>query len=221
MEHTFDKPYWDDHWRKTSDGATGRREVPPNPHLLHEVGGLVPGRALEAGCGEGAEAVWLAQAGWQVTAVDIADEVLTSAAARGTALGLGDRIRWVQADLSSWEPPETFDLVTTHYAHAAIPQLALYDRLSGWVSPGGSLLVVGHLHGDHGADHGHGAHEGHGAHDDQQPPAEATVTAASITERLDPTAWTVVTADEHTRTVEAPDGSQSTWYDVVVRAVRR
>ena len=49
----------------------------------------------------------------------------------------------------------------------------------------------------------------------------ASVTAASITERFDPTAWEVATADELSRTVPRPDGSQSTLHDVVVRVVRR
>ena len=106
-----------------------------------------------------------------------------------------------------------FDLVTTHYAHPAMPQLAFYDRIAAWVAPGGTLLIVGHLHADHGAHHG--------AHHDHHPPAEASVTAANITARLDPTTWEVVTADEHTRTLDSPGGGQITLHDVVVRAVRR
>ena len=210
MEHDFDKDYWDDHWQQRHQESTSLRETPPNPYLVREVSDLVPGTALEAGCGEGAEAIWLGRAGWKVTAADIADEPLTRAAARATAQGLGDdEIRWVRADLSSWEPSETFDLVTTHYAHPAMSQLAFYDRLSTWVALGGSLLIVGHLHTDH------------GEHHDRHPPAEASVTALSITERLDPTTWDVVTAAEHTRTLDAPGGAQVTLHDVVVRAVRR
>lgn len=210
MEHDFDKNYWDKHWQQIHDDSTARHETPPNPYLMVEVGDLVPGTALEAGCGEGAEAIWLARAGWKVTAVDIADEPLARAADRAVALGLGgDEIQWVQADLSSWEPSKTFDLVTTHYAHPAMPQLAFYDRLSSWVAPGGSLVIVGHLHTDH------------GVHHDHHPPAEASVTAVSITERLDPNTWDVVTTEEHTRTPNAPGVGQLTLHDVVVRAVRR
>ena len=209
MEHGFDRSYWDSHWEQVRAGSTADHEVPPNPYLVDEVSDLRPGTALEAGCGEGAEAMWLARAGWNVTAADIADEPLARAAGRAAAQGLGDQVQWVQADLSSWEPSETFDLVTTHYAHPAMPQLAFYDRLSAWVAPGGSLLIVGHLHTDH------------SAHHDHHPPAEASVTAVSITERLDPETWDVVTAEEHTRTLDAPEGGQVTLQDVVVRAVRR
>jgi SAM-dependent methyltransferase len=208
MGHDFDKTYWDRHWQDIDPGAG--RDIPPNPYLVREVSDLVPGSALEAGCGEGAEAIWLGRAGWQVVAADIAGEPLARAADRAAALGLGEeQVQWVQADLSSWEPAATFELVTTHYAHPAMSQLAFYERLSGWVAPGGSLLVVGHLHGDH------------GPHDDHHPPAEASVTAASITARLDAATWDVVTAGEHMRTLDAPGGSQVTLNDVVVRAVRR
>lgn len=180
---------------------------------MREVGDLVPGTALEAGCGEGAEAIWLGLAGWKVTAVDVADEALARAAGHAAALGLvGGEVRWVRADLSSWETPDTFDLVTTHYAHPSSSQLELYDRLAAWVAPGGTLLIVGHLHNDHAEP---------GASHDHEPPPEAGVTAAAVTARLDLGAWDVVTAAEHTRSVEAPGGGQVTLHDVVVRAQRR
>lgn len=210
MHHELDQGYWDAHWETADSHAM----LPPNPYLVREVGELSPGTALDAGCGEGVEAIWLGSAGWAVTAVDIAVEPLARARERAVALGLGDdTIRWVQTDLSTWEPSGSFDLVTTHYAHPAIPQLEFYDRLSAWVAPGGSLLVVGHLHGDHGADHAHGhAHA---------PPAEASATADRVTARFDPDLWDVVTAEERSRTVETPDGREVTLHDVVVRAVRR
>ena len=52
-----------------------------------------------------------------------------------------DRVQWVRADLSVWEPESTYDLVTTHYAHPAMPQLDFYDRIASWVTPGGTLLI--------------------------------------------------------------------------------
>lgn len=209
MADDFDKSYWDQHWQQRRGASAAGREPPPNPYLVREVQGLLPGTALEAGCGEGAEAIWLAQNGWEVVAADIAEEPLARAAARGAAQGLGeDQVRWVQADLSSWAPSQAFDLVTTHYAHPAMSQLAFYDRLATWVAPGGSLLVVGHLHA------------GDGAHDHHRP-AEADVTAERITERLDPATWDVITAEERTRTLEAPDGGEVALHDAVVRAVRR
>lgn len=209
MAHDFDKGYWDQHWRDGQGDAAAAREAPVNPYLVRVAEDLAPGTALEAGCGEGAAAIWLAQRGWEVVAADIAEEPLARAAARAAVQGLGeDRIRWVRADLSTWRPSKAFDLVTTHYAHPVTSQLAFYDRLATWVAPGGSLLVVGHL------PTGDGAHDHH-------PPARASVTVEGISARFDPATWDVVTAEEHTRTLEAPDGGEVTLHDAVVRAVRR
>jgi hypothetical protein len=141
-------------------------------------------------------------------------------------------VRWVEADLSVWAPHGRFDLVTTHYAHSVLPQLAFYRRLSDWVAPGGTLLIVGHLdrpgHGHgHGGEHGGGAGHGHGggaahAHDPgAEPPPEASVTAARTAAVLDPQVWDVVTVDERVRTVPGRGGVSRELHDVVVRAVRR
>ncbi|TDC59618.1 class I SAM-dependent methyltransferase, partial [Actinomadura sp. GC306] len=198
-DHAFDKEYWERHWQQSG----GAHDVPPNPYLEREVGGLVPGAALDAGCGAGAEAVWLASRGWEVTAVDISAEVLARAAGRAAVSGVGGRVRWVEADLGAWEPGTRFDLVTTHYAHPAMPQLEFYERIAGWLSPGGTLLIVGHLHS-----HGHG----HG------PPAEASVTAADVVARLDGAQWEIGVAEERHRTLTGPGGREVPLHDVVVRA---
>ncbi|MGP4104917.1 class I SAM-dependent methyltransferase [Nonomuraea sp. KM90] len=210
MTYGFDKDFWERHWQQGRAGDTGSMGGnPPNPYLARETGGLAPGTALDAGCGGGAEAIWLASRGWQVTAADISSEALARAAERAAASGAGERLRWVEADLSVWTPGARFDLVMTHYAHPAMPQLEFYDRIAGWVAPGGTLLVVGHLHA-------HGS-TGHGHH----PPAEASATAASITARLDGTEWEIVTAEEHVRTLTGHGGRAAPLHDVVVRATRR
>ncbi|MEV5831674.1 class I SAM-dependent methyltransferase [Spirillospora sp. NPDC052242] len=214
MTHSFDKDYWDRRWRRDRAGAPVAMAVgPPNPHLVREVHDLEPGTALDAGCGAGAEAVWLASRGWRVTGADIADQALARTAERAAASGVADRVRPVRADLSVWEPDTTYDLVTTHYAHPAMPQLEFYDRIASWVAPGGTLLIVAHLH--------HNGHrQGHGPAG-AEPPASASVTAADITARLDPAGWTVVTAEEAHRTVTGHGGHAVMVHDVVVRATRR
>jgi SAM-dependent methyltransferase len=214
MTHSFDKDYWDQHWQSGPGGVPPLAAAvsQPNPHLVREVGDLAARTALDAGCGAGAEAIWLASRGWRVTGADIADQALARAAEGAAAGGVADRVQWVQADLSNWEPGMTYDLVTTHYAHPAIPQLEFYDRVASWVAPGGTLLIVGHL--QHGHGHGQGA-------DGAEPPASASVTAADITARLDPTAWEVVTAAESQRTLDGHGRSAVTLHDVVVRAARR
>lgn len=202
MSEEFDRAFWQRHWQDADHGGA----LPVHPFLAREVAGLSPGAALEAGCGTGAEALWLAAAGWEVTGADVSAEALSRARAAAEQVGLD--VTWVEADLTTWEPPTSYDLVTTHYAHPAMPQLDFYARLAGWVAPAGTLLVVGHRHG---AGHGH-------AHDrDHGPPEHATVTAQSVRALFDSQAWEVVTAEETDREVRPGKVLR----DVVVRAVRR
>src|SRR5918997_448861 len=109
MTHSFDQEYWDRIWQ--GDGGASMGTAAPNPYLARELGDLPPGSALDAGCGAGAEAIWLATRGWQVTGADIADEALARAAQRAASSGVADRVQWVEADLSAWEPGTTYDLV--------------------------------------------------------------------------------------------------------------
>jgi len=213
MTHEFDRDFWQRHWRRgTGEGPGSMGGNPANPYLARETAALAPGTALDAGCGSGAEAIWLASRGWQVTAVDISAEALARAADRAaTGPVPADRLHWVEADLSIWSPAVQFDLVMTHYAHPAIPQLEFYDRIAGWVAPGGTLLIVGHLHGADTSGHG-------SAH---QPPAAAAVTAADVAARMDRTEWTIVTAGEYERTLIGHGGREVPLRDAVVRAVRR
>lgn len=207
--HAFDKNYWDQHYQSANhQGSAVRDDRGPNPYLIAETAGLLPGSALDAGCGEGAEAIWLAAHGWRVTAADIAADALTRASARLAGTDAAAHVHWVEADLSIWEPNEQFDLVTTHYAHPAIPQLDFYERIATWVAPGGTLLIVGHLHSPRATGHEH------------HPPAEASATLASILERLSPSGWRLVTADEHVRTLTGRHGEHVYLNDVVVRANR-
>ncbi|MEV6368048.1 class I SAM-dependent methyltransferase [Micromonospora musae] len=206
MTHAFDKDYWDQHWQQRHGDSPGvRAGKPPNPYLTRETGDLAVGSALDAGCGVGAEAIWLAARGWRVTAVDIAPEALALAAEHAATSALAGDVRWIEADLTVWAPEARFDLVTTHYAHPAMPQLAFYDRISAWVAPGGTLLIVGHLHAPTAGEHGH------------HPPAEASVTLADITAGLDRARWEITTAEEQVRAIP---GRPVPLHDVVVRATR-
>ncbi|MDN3241448.1 class I SAM-dependent methyltransferase [Glycomyces tritici] len=198
--HDFDKDYWERHWAQRH----GAGESAPHPHLARETAGLEPGTALDAGCGTGTEALWLAAHGWQVTGADIAAHALRLAAERAATLPNPGGVRWVEADLTTWEPGRGFDLVTTAYAHSAMPHPDFYRRLATWVAPGGTLLIVAHLH----TAHAHGDH----------PPTEAAVTLADITASVAP--LRIETAEEHTRTVNGPGGRGHVLRDAVVRATR-
>ncbi|MFF1384870.1 class I SAM-dependent methyltransferase [Arthrobacter sp. NPDC058288] len=209
MTHSFDKDYWERHWEQShGDASADAGGTPPNPYLTREVGGLEPGTALDAGCGTGAEATLLASYGWQVTGVDISGAALAKASERAAEQSVSDRLTWVEADLTVWEPGHRFDLVATSYAHPAMPQLAFYERISEWVAPGGTLLIVGHLHGGAATGNGH------------TPPAEATITLTDIKERLGSSVWRIETAAEQPRTMAGAGGRLHELRDVILRATR-
>ena len=150
----FEQPAWEE--RYAGDRVWSGRV---NVQLAAEAVDLAPGRALDVGCGEGGDALWLAQNGWQVTASDFADAALTRVAQHAAEAGLGDRVETRRIDVRTFEPDgETWDLVTSHFVH--LPDGGMVDvvrRLASAVAPGGTLLVVGHAPSDihTGLRHGH------------------------------------------------------------------
>ena len=213
LPEEFSRAYWEQRYEGHGHGhGHADHGRPPNPQLVAEAGDLVPGTALDAGAGEGAEATWLASRGWRVTAVDIAAGALERARRNAAHLDgeVADRIDWVQADLTEWTPPERYELVCSHYAHPQGPPQELYRRLGAAVAPGGTLLVVGHHPSDR--------------HSDDVPHAEvpdAHVTAEEIARALDAREWEVVSAEARARTVTVADGREATMHDAVLRARRR
>lgn len=116
----------------------------PNRFLVEEVAGLAPGRALDLACGEGRNALWLASRGWRVVGVDFSAVALARARRMAAARQL--EVEWVLADVRAWEPlPAGFDLVVVMYLHLPWQEMSpVLGRAAGWLSPGGTLLVVGH-----------------------------------------------------------------------------
>ena len=116
----------------------------PNGRLVAEVADLTPGRALDVGSGEGADAIWLASRGWTVTAIDISD--LAVCRAREAAALAGAAVEWVRGDaLQTPFPARSFDLLSLQYP--ALPKAAgeaAVRTLLGAVRPGGLLLAVYH-----------------------------------------------------------------------------
>jgi SAM-dependent methyltransferase len=179
---------------------------PANAHLIAETAGLPPGHALDAGCGHGAEALWLAAHGWTVTAVDFSRTALAHSRATAEALGgdIAGRIEWVHADLSLWAPQNgCHDLVACLYVHAADGVAALVGRLAAGVAPGGTLLLVGHGPRDPAT----GAPT---AAADQVQVSVDTALAA-----LDPTRWDIRVAEDR------PRPAAGTGADAVIRARRK
>lgn len=116
----------------------------PNGRLRAEVAGLTPGRALDVGCGEGADAIWLARNGWAVTAIDVSEVAVNRA--RDAARLAGAAVELIRGDaLRTSFPASSFDLVSMQYP--ALPRAAgetAIRALLGTVRPGGLLLAVYH-----------------------------------------------------------------------------
>jgi SAM-dependent methyltransferase len=205
----MDQAFWDERYRSTSALWSGH----PNPQLVTEAANLAPGRALDVGCGEGADAIWLAERGWLVTAVDISTVALARGAARaaeGSAV-IARRITWLHADLSGWIPEAAhYDLVSLQFMHLPTePRDSLFRRLAASVAPGGSLLIVGH----HPSDLQTTA---------MRPPTpDLLFTAADAAASLDRHEWRIVVSAARPRAIADPDGHPITVHDTVLRAQRR
>lgn len=116
----------------------------PNRFLVAEAADLAPGRALDVACGAGRNAVWLAEGGWEVTAVDFSAVALASA--RRLAAETGVEVEWIEADVLEYLPePAGFDFVCVLYLQLPAEERRLVlARAAGAVAPGGTLVVVGH-----------------------------------------------------------------------------
>ncbi|MDX3636821.1 class I SAM-dependent methyltransferase [Streptomyces europaeiscabiei] len=131
---------WDNRYVDRQQLWSGR----PNGALVAEVAGLTPGRVLDVGCGEGADALWLARGGWDVTALEVSGVALERAA--GHARDAGLTVHWIHAALTeAGLPPASFDLVSAQYpALLRTPDAAAERALLAAVAPGGVLLLVHH-----------------------------------------------------------------------------
>ena len=138
----FEAPGWEERYAGDVKMWSGE----PNPQLVTEVSALLPGAALDVGCGEGGDVIWLAQQGWTVTGADFSANGLARAAKHAEEAGVAERTQWWQVDARSFAAEgRTYDLVTTHFLHPpAGGMVEVTRRLAGAVAPGGHLLVVGH-----------------------------------------------------------------------------
>lgn len=205
----MNEAFWDQRYQSSSKVWSGLA----NPRLVAEAADLSAGVALDVGCGEGADAIWLAEHGWRVTATDLSSVALERAAAHAhqVSTDVSQRITWLHADLTEWVPPAvSFDLVSAQFFHLPKDQRELvHRRLAEAVAPGGTLLVVGH----HPLDLGTTV---------LRPPVPGLFfTASDVAALLDPEQWVTLVDETRARTVLDPDGLSATIHDAVLRAQRR
>lgn len=184
-----------------------------NTVLAAEAATLKPGTALDLGCGEGADSVWLAAQGWLVTGVDIAETAIARARQFATEEGVSaDQIRWVVADLATWRPERTYDLVSACFLQSpfAFPRTEVLRRAAAAVGPEGHLLIVGHAAAPPWA-------RQHEDHDHELLSADEELAGLHL-----PVAdWEVVRCENRPRAATGPDGEEATLDDAVIVARRR
>jgi SAM-dependent methyltransferase len=195
-----DAAAWDERYASAEQVWSGD----PNGALVAEVSALTPGTALDVGCGEGADAVWLARRGWRVTALDVSAVAIERA--RQHAASAGVDVDWISSGLEAAELG-TYDLVSAQYAVLrATPGRDAERALLAAVAPGGLLLVVHHADVD-------GPTE-HGFH-----PADYVMPADLAALLADDDGWRVQTLERRPRFVSSGAGAGHT-HDLVLVARR-
>ena len=196
---------WEEHYTAKPQVWSGRVNV-----QLAEIAGQLNGnRALDLGCGEGADAIWLAERGWIVVAVDVSTTALDRARAAAESRGMTERIDFQQHDLTSGFPPGNFDLVSAQFLHSTVEmdRTALLRRAAAVVAPGGTFLIVDHAAAPPWASK---------IHHHEFPTAETVHSALE----LDDSQWQRVQVGSVERFVRGPDGQDATLVDNVIRLMR-
>jgi 2-polyprenyl-3-methyl-5-hydroxy-6-metoxy-1,4-benzoquinol methylase len=201
----FDQEFWEQLWTKTlREHGDKIAHRPPSTYVTTELASLAPGKALDAGCGHGAESLWLALHGWQVTGVDFSAAALAHGRAMAETAGVAERIEWLEGDLASWTAePERYDLVLCLYVHIAGSVEDMVRRMAGGVAPGGTLFMAGHRPIDPAT----------GAASRAANQVQVSVEAARAA--LDPAVWELLIAEERPRVVHGSG------VDAVICARRR
>ena len=202
--------FWEGRYAEQDEVWSGH----PNQALVDEVGDLPPGAALDLGCGEGGDALWLAGRGWMVTALDISPTALDRTVRAAGAAGLAERVTGVVADLAdpaTWPSAAAYDLVTACFLQSPLdfPRAEVLRHAAALVGPGGRLLVVAHAAKPPWADLPDDVL-------DSFPTPQGELAVLALDE-----AWDVEVAEAREREATGPDGEQAVLLDSVVRVARR
>jgi SAM-dependent methyltransferase len=195
------KKHWEDRYAERDRIWSGRVN-----HWLAEVTEpLAPGRALDLGCGEGGDTIWLAERGWRVVGVDISETALGRAAEEAQARGLSDRVDLRQMNLSESLPEGTFDLISAQFLQSLVhlDRERIFAAAARAVAPGGVLVVV-----DHGAAPPWAKH----VHDHVFPTVDEVLATIDLGEGR----WQRLRAEAVERDALGPDGEAATLIDNLI-----
>ena len=198
--------FWERRYAESQQIWSGR----VNQVLAEVAGGLTPGRALDLGCGEGGDPLWLARHGWDVTGVDISATATDRARAAAVAAGIpAERLNLVAADLGRWEPETDFDLVTACFLQSPVTldRSQILRNAAAHIASGGHLLVVSHAAPPPWA----GGLAGHEHHQTFLTPQQE-VAALGLPEAD----WQQLIVETRRRSAIGPDGSSAVLDDAVV-----
>jgi SAM-dependent methyltransferase len=204
---TTARAWWEARYAERDGIWSGR----VNAALADVASSLPTGRALDLGCGEGGDVVWLAQQGWDATGVDLSVTAVARGSRAAVAAGVEDRTAFVAADLDSWETAARFELVTASFLQSwpvQIPRAAILRRAAGFVGSGGHLLVTAHAappHGDLPEE----------LRTYRFPTPEEDLAALDLDD-----GWEVLAAELRPRTATTPEGAPHEVLDSVVLARR-
>ncbi len=193
--------HWEDRYAERERIWSGR----VNAHLAEIAAPLTPGRALDLGCGEGGDSLWLAEHGWQVLGVDISETALGRASAEASARGLTERVRFVQTNLSETFPEGTFDLVSAQFLQSLVhlDRERIFSAATAAIAPGGVLIIV-----DHGAAPPWAQH----IHDHVFPTAEEVLASLNLEEPQ----WDRLHVGSVERDAVGPDGQAGRLLDNLI-----
>ncbi len=216
LRQALTREFWDERYGGSERVWSGK----PNQRLVEHTADLTPGLACDVGCGEGADAIWLAEQGWDVTAVDVSRVALDRTAQHAIERGVDRRVKVGEYDVLGAHPPrhprhtDGFDLVSAHFMHVPREDFdGVYRRISAAVAPGGRLLVVAH----HPDDVDSGARRPHGP--GLMFPPEQLLAALGV-EGGNSDDWQIEIADAPVREQQMPEGPLRV-RDTVVRLRRR
>ena len=198
-----------EYWEQRYSGSKRVWSGKVNATMASVVAELSPGTAIDLGCGEGGDVLWLAEQGWTALGLDISATAVGRARDEAAARGL-DGASFEAVDLDAWEPePASVDLVTASFfqSNVALDRTAILRRAMTALRPGGRLVTVSHA----------------------APPSWAKDHPAKMVSVQDEAAqrgghadeWEIEQADERPRAAVAPDGTPGEHLDAVLVLRRR